>query len=160
MMGPVPEGGSARTVIIAGLVNLAIAAALIGILLAAAGLGLSVLTGSAVWDGAASILIGLLLVVVAASLIRSNASLLLGRSLPPRAVEQIRTELLAVPSVTAVHRLFTTVTGMGEVLVAAHVDFAHAATAAEIIAAADEAERRLATRFPAIRYVFLDPTAG
>ncbi|MET0425190.1 MAG: cation transporter, partial [Actinoplanes sp.] len=50
------------------------AAALIGLILAALGLLLTQLTGSHVWDGVASIAIGLLLFLVAAVLARSNAS--------------------------------------------------------------------------------------
>ncbi|HZM83274.1 MAG TPA: hypothetical protein VFC19_46770 [Candidatus Limnocylindrales bacterium] len=48
---------------------------------------------------------------------------------------------------------------MADVVVAARVKFTDAATAQAITAAADEAERRLSQRFPAIRYVFLDPTS-
>lgn len=58
-------------------------AALIGLLLAAGGLLGGQLTGSGVWDGIASCLIGLLLVYVAWVLGRSNAQLLIGRPLPP-----------------------------------------------------------------------------
>jgi len=58
-----------------------------------------------------------------------------------------------------VEQLFTSVIGMADVVVAARVKFTDAATAQAITAAADEAERRLSQRFPAIRYVFLDPTS-
>ena len=56
--------------------------------------------------------------------------------------------------------LLTMQLGPGEVLVAAKVDFEDEVTGGEIEAASDEAERRLRTRYPAIRYVFLDPTRG
>jgi hypothetical protein len=48
--------------------------------------------------------------------------------------------------------------GPDDVLVAAKVDFDDTATGAAIEAAADEAERRLISIYPSIRYVFLDPT--
>jgi divalent metal cation (Fe/Co/Zn/Cd) transporter len=50
--------------------------------------------------------------------------------------------------------------GPGDILVAAKVDFRDDVSAAEVEAASDEAERRLRARYPAIRYVFLDPTRG
>jgi len=50
--------------------------------------------------------------------------------------------------------------GPGDILVAAKVDFDDEVTGGEIEAASDEAERRLRARYPAIRYVFLDPTRG
>src|SRR6202000_2275298 len=50
-------------------------AALIGLALAAAGGGLHQLTGSAVYDGAASIAIGLLLVAASVALARTNMML-------------------------------------------------------------------------------------
>ncbi|MFF0175166.1 cation diffusion facilitator family transporter [Micromonospora profundi] len=54
--------------------------------------------------------------------------------------------------------LLTMQLGPDDVLVAAKVDFRDDATGAAIEATADEAERRLTGRYPAIRYVFLDPT--
>ncbi|MFC7530796.1 cation diffusion facilitator family transporter [Actinoplanes sp. GCM10030250] len=134
------------------------AAALIGLLLAAAGLGLAQATGSEVWDGVASILIGLLLLVVASVLALSNVSLLVGRSVPRRVHNEIARDIAAIPVVTAVPTLFTMQIGPGEILVAAKVDFADEVSGAAIEEASDEAERRLQERFPEIRYVFLDPT--
>ncbi len=134
------------------------AAALIGLVLAAAGLGLAQLTGSEVWDGVASIAIGLLLLVVAAVLAYSNVTLLVGRAVPRRIRDEIAAELRSVPAVTAVPTLFTMQVGPGEILVAAKVDFDDTADGARIEEASDEAERRLRSRYPGIRYVFLDPT--
>ncbi|GAA2715237.1 cation diffusion facilitator family transporter [Actinoplanes palleronii] len=136
------------------------AAALIGLLVAAAGLGLAQLTGSEVWDGLASIVIGLLLLVVAFVLARSNVSLLVGRAVPRKIHNQIAADLRSIPVVTAVPTLLTMQIGPGDILVAAKVDFDDNAPGREIEAASDEAERRLRERFPEIRYVFLDPTRG
>ncbi|MFD0744247.1 cation transporter [Phytohabitans flavus] len=58
-------------------------AALVGLFLAAAGLGLSHATGQVVWDGLASVAIGLLLLVAASTLARANISLLVGRAATP-----------------------------------------------------------------------------
>ena len=135
-------------------------AALVGLLLAGAGLALAEVTGSAVWDGLASIAIGLLLLVVATILARSNVSLLVGRAVPRRIHNQIAEDLAAIPVVMAVPTLLTMQLGPGDILVAAKVDFDDTASGAEIEEASDEAERRLRTRYPAIRYVFLDPTRG
>lgn len=133
-------------------------AALVGLVLAGAGLGLTQLTGSPVWDGIASIAIGVLLFGVAAVLARANVSLLVGRSVPARLRQVIETELTALPAVESVPTLLTMQLGPNEVLVAAKVDFADDASGAVIEAAADEAEARLRARYPGIRYLFLDPT--
>ncbi|GAB7051981.1 cation diffusion facilitator family transporter [Catenuloplanes indicus] len=136
------------------------AAALTGILLAALGVGLSQLTGDETWDGVASILIGVLLLFVAATLAHSNVSLLVGRAVPRRIHEEIHDEIAALPSVERVSTLLTMQLGPSDVLVAAKVDFTDTATGAEIESAADLAERRLRDRYPNIAYVFLDPTRG
>lgn len=134
------------------------AAALIGILLAAAGVGLSQLTGEEMWDGLASILIGVLLLFVAGTLAHSNVSLLVGRAVPRRIHEEIHDLIAALPSVERVDTLLTMQLGPEEVLVAAKVDFTDAVSGAEIESTADLAERRLHERYPNIAYVFLDPT--
>lgn len=135
-------------------------AALVGLVLAALGLGLTEMTGDEMWDGLASIAIGVLLFLVAAVLARSNASLLVGRSVPRRIHNQIAADLAGIPIVVAVPTLLTMQLGPGDILVAAKVDFDDDVSGGEIEAASDEAERRLRARFPAIRYVFLDPTRG
>jgi cation diffusion facilitator family transporter len=135
-------------------------AALIGLILAAVGLGLAQLTGSEMWDGVASIVIGLLLLVVATVLAHSNVSLLVGRAVPRRIHQQIADDLAGIDVVTAVPTLLTMQLGPGDILVAAKVDFDDTVSGKAIEEASDEAERRLRSRFPGIRYVFLDPTRG
>jgi cation diffusion facilitator family transporter len=135
-------------------------AALIGLVLAAVGVGLAQLTGSEMWDGLASVAIGLLLLLVATILARSNVSLLVGRAVPRRMHNQIADDLCGIPVVSSVPTLLTMQLGPGDILVAAKVDFDDKVTGADIEEASDTAERRLRGRYPQIRYVFLDPTRG
>jgi cation diffusion facilitator family transporter len=135
-------------------------AALAGLLLAAGGLLGGQLTGSGVWDGIASLCIGLLLLYVAWVLGRSNAELLIGRPLPKPIRERIRAELLAVEHIEAVLELTTLVQGPREALVAAKIDFRDISTAAQIEWACEQAEQRLREAFPAVSRVYLDPTPG
>jgi cation diffusion facilitator family transporter len=133
-------------------------AALVGLVLAALGLLLEQLTGDPLWDGLSAILIGVLLILVAGALARANVSLLIGQAVPEALERQLRDEITALDQVDAVPFLLTDVVGPGRLLVAAKVDFRDDATVADIERAADEAERRLVARHPAVRYVFLDPT--
>ena len=135
-------------------------AALVGLVLAALGILGAQLTGSELWDGLASIAIGLLLLVVATILAHSNVTLLVGRAVPRRMHQQIADDLNSIPVVVSVPTLLTMQLGPGDILVAAKVDFDDDATGGEIEAASDDAERRLRGRYPGIRYVFLDPTRG
>jgi divalent metal cation (Fe/Co/Zn/Cd) transporter len=135
-------------------------AALVGLVLAAVGLGITEITGSSVWDGISSVLIGVLLVGVAWSLARANLSLLVGRSAPLGLDAVLRQELESLPQVNAVPVFVSTVVGPRRLLVAAKVEFEDGCTTDDIERAADEAERRLMTLYPGIEYVFLDPTAA
>ncbi|MFH8710629.1 cation diffusion facilitator family transporter [Streptomyces zaomyceticus] len=135
-------------------------AALAGLMLAAGGLLGVQITGSSVWDGVASILIGALLVYVAWVLGRSNAELLIGRPLPKHVRAEVREELLSVPHIVDVVELTTLIQGPGEVLIAAKVDFRDVASAEQVEWACEDAEDQLRERFPSIRRVYLDPTPG
>jgi cation diffusion facilitator family transporter len=134
------------------------AVALVGLVIAALGLLGSQVTGSAVWDGGASIAIGLLLLVAALTLIRSNLSLLIGQSAPDPVEKEIREVLAAQPEVMSVVELLTMYLGPGSLMVAAKIDFRDDATAAGVEIACDEVDRRLRDRYPGISQVFLDPT--
>lgn len=135
-------------------------AAIAGLLLAAGGLIGGQLTGSGVFDGVTSILIGLTLAFVAFTLGRDNMSLLIGRSVPKPVLDQIRAEIDAPGVVDRVGQIAAVLLGPDDVLVAAKVDFVDLASAGDVEQACTDIERRLADRFPAIHQVYLDPTAN
>ena len=139
-------------------VTLEDSAALVGLALAAAGLALTEVTGQGLWDGVSSVLIGVLLVFVAGSLVKSNTSLLVGRSAPLGLDQQLRTDLESMPGVLSVPVFVTTVTGPRRLLVAAKVEFRDDFTTVDLERVADEAEQRMLATFPGIDHVFLDPT--
>ncbi|MGW7430133.1 cation diffusion facilitator family transporter [Streptomyces sp. NPDC054861] len=135
-------------------------AALAGLMLAAGGLLGGQITGSGMWDGVASILIGALLVYVAWVLGRSNAELLIGRPVPRAMRALVVEELLSVPHIVGVLELTTLIQGPEEVMIAAKIDFRDVSSAAQVEWACEEAEQQLRERFPSIRRVYLDPTPG
>ena len=133
-------------------------AAIIGLALAALGLALRQLTGSPVWDGAASITIGVLLVVVAVKLGLDSRDFLIGRAAGPRELELIRDEIESAPGVDALLDLRTMHIGPDHLIVAARVAFSDDISADRAEDVADDVDRRLADRLPLIPHVFLDPT--
>jgi divalent metal cation (Fe/Co/Zn/Cd) transporter len=132
-------------------------AALIGLLLAFAGIGLHQLTGSHVWDGAASIAIGVLLALVAYVLGRTNRGLLIGRQADPRLVRELRDHLVAAPEIEAVVDLQTMLMGTDQVLVCARVDFDDALGAADLERACVRLAAELTAEFGDVTEVFIEP---
>jgi cation diffusion facilitator family transporter len=133
-------------------------AALIGLVLAALGITLHHLTGQGFWDGGASILIGLLLVLVAYALGSQNMKALIGESLPQDTQDEIRRVIDESPGIDSVVELLTMRLSPEDVLVAARVDLDDDASVDELEHAADEVERRLREAHPEVRHLFLDPT--
>jgi cation diffusion facilitator family transporter len=133
-------------------------AALVGIALAALGIGLHDVTGEGYWDGAASIAIGVLLVVVAYELGRQNMRALVGLSVPAELRDSIRDVIADSPGVDSVVEVRTMQLGPGDILVAARIDVDDAATGGDVEDAASAVEQRLRERHPEVRHVFLDPT--
>jgi cation diffusion facilitator family transporter len=133
-------------------------AAVIGLGLAAGGLLLEQLTGSPVWDGAASIAIGALLVVVAVRLAMDNRELLIGRAADPKVQQAIEEEITRTPGVDGLLDLRTMHLGPDSLIVAARVDLADSASADQVEQLADDIDRRLSERLPVTPHVFIDPT--
>jgi cation diffusion facilitator family transporter len=96
-------------------------AALAGIALALAALVLHITTGSALWDGAASLLIGLLLIAVAVVLMRRNLALLTDEAAPADIRERLRQAMGREPWVAEVAELTAVYIGPRHLLVLAHV---------------------------------------
>ncbi|WP_037559984.1 cation diffusion facilitator family transporter [Spirillospora albida] len=133
-------------------------AAMVGLAFAFAGLILREITGSDLWDGLASILIGLLLVVVAVVLGIDSRRLLIGQAAEPSVQREIRAEIAGARGVTGIDELLTMHFGPDDLLVAAKVHFSDAISADEAEDVAEGIDRRLRERLPIVRHVFLDPT--
>jgi cation diffusion facilitator family transporter len=133
-------------------------AALIGLVLAAAGLALRQLTGSGVWDAAASMAIGALLIVVAVRLGLDSRDMLIGRAADPEEQRAIREEIEQTPGVDALIELLTMHLGPDHLLVAARVDFSGDITGDEAEDLATKIDRQLTDRLTVTPHVFIDPT--
>jgi cation diffusion facilitator family transporter len=134
-------------------------AAVTGVVIAAVGVGLHQITGHAAFDGAAAILIGCLLAVVAVGLWRDTRGLLIGESALPEEREAMRSVLCEHADVDHVVELLTMALGPDTLLVAARLDLADGLDSDRIEALSAELESALREAVPAIRYVFLDPTS-
>jgi cation diffusion facilitator family transporter len=133
-------------------------AAVIGLALAAFGLLMQQLTGSPVWDGGASIAIGVLLIVVAFRLGMDSRELLIGRSADPRVLDIIREEIEKTPGVDRLLGLQTMHVGPDSLIVAARVALNDDSSADQVEDLAEDIDHRLSERLPVTPYVFIDPT--
>ena len=131
--------------------------AVIGILLAAAGVAMHQLTGSAVWDGAASLAIGVLLTVVAFLLAQATKALLIGRQADSRMVRGIEQWLEEQPEIEDVVDLMTMQTGTDRVLVCARVDVVDDYSAGEMEQAFTRIDGELRDAFEDVDEVFIQP---
>jgi cation diffusion facilitator family transporter len=128
-------------------------AALVGLALALVALVLHLVTGSAVWDGAASLLIGLLLIVVAFVLMRRNVSLLIDEAAPAEIRERLREGVAAEPWVAEVVELTAVYIGPRQLMVLAHVV---PVADADLLGGVDRLRRRLLS-LPAVAAVEITP---
>lgn len=132
-------------------------AALVGLLLAFAGVGLHQLTGSGLWDGVASLLIGLLLTGVAYVLGRTNMRLLIGRQANARLVRAIHERLAGDAGISEVVDLLTMTVGTDQVLLCARVDVDDALSAAEVERLCVRLADELHDEFADLDEIFLEP---
>ena len=136
------------------------AAALMGLLVAAVGIALSHRFAMPELDGAASLVIGVLLAGVAILLIRESHGLLIGEGIRPETARAIRSLALAQPAVRDVGRVLSMYIGPDDVLVTMDLDFADGTAAAEAGAAIAALERQVRERFPMIKRLFIEAGAA
>jgi cation diffusion facilitator family transporter len=133
-------------------------AALIGIALAALGLGLSALTENSVYDGAASVAIGLVLAVIAFFLGRDTKALLIGEAALPEEREVLTRVFEDHEDVDELIEMLTMALGPDSLLLAAKFDPASHLDSDGVENLASELERQLREGVPEVTQVFLDPT--
>lgn len=135
-------------------------AALVGLLIAAVGIAGSHAFDLPQLDGAASVLIGVLLAGVAVLLVRASRGLLIGEGIRPETASAIRGIALAQPGVSEVGRVLSMYVGPDDVLVTMDIEFAHDTSADQAAAAIAAAEAEVRAQFPKIRRLFIEAGAA
>jgi len=134
-------------------------AALAGLVLAFLGIFLSTRLDAPWIDGAASILIGVLLCLVSVVMIYESKGLLVGEGVARPTIEGVRAILSADPSVERVDKLLTLYLGPQEVMLAVELRFRADMNVADIRSTLSRLNRAIRERYPKIRRIFLDTTA-
>jgi cation diffusion facilitator family transporter len=135
-------------------------AALVGIALALVGIAADQLTGSGVFDPAASVAIGLLLIAVAGWMGHDTAELLIGGAARPNERDALWRTLEEFDQVDSVVELLTMTLGPNSLLVAARIDLADGLDEDDIEQLSDEIEKQLSQVVPDVTEVFLDATTA
>ena len=115
-------------------------AAMAGLVIAGVGLGLAAATGNSVWDGVASITIGVLLALVAVVLAIETKALLIGEAASRSDRAAVRIAVLSQPEVVSVGRLLTMHLGPDMILVNMEVDLRDGLTDRQIEEVVDAIE--------------------
>ena len=138
-------------------------AALLGLVVAFFGVLLSHLLDAPFLDGAASVVIGCILVVAALWLAYESRSLLVGEAADPQMVADIRRIVLDDPAVTGLGVVLTMHLGPDDVLLNIEVLFTPGLPAEDIHAAVHRIEERINEPYPEVSRIFIEveaPSAG
>jgi cation diffusion facilitator family transporter len=131
-------------------------AALLGIVVAFLGVLLGHTLSNPYLDGAASIIIGLILATVAGFLSYESRDLLVGESADADVLQAIRRLAEADPAVVGVSRPLTMHFGPEQVLLNLDIEFRPDLSASEITAAVDRLEAGIRKERPSIKRIFIE----
>ncbi|HDH26836.1 MAG TPA: cation diffusion facilitator family transporter [Actinobacteria bacterium] len=132
-------------------------AAIVGLTVAGAGLALTRITGSTMWDGLASIVIGVLLGIVAVLLASETKELLVGEAADRSDRSAVRAVVLSVEEVDGIGKLLTMHMGPDEVLVNIEVDMRDDLTGEEVEAVMRRIETAIRGVLPEAGDIFVEP---
>ena len=135
-------------------------AAMAGIIAAAIGLTLALVTGDPFYDGAASIVIGLILGLTAFLLAYESKGLLIGEAADPQLVENLHALACSMPGVVGVGDVLTVHSSPDQITVMMNVDFNDDIRAGEVEQAVCRIEEEAQQRWPQVRRLFVRPMQG
>jgi cation diffusion facilitator family transporter len=135
-------------------------AAMAGILAAALGLMLSQITGDPFFDGAASVVIGVILGLTAMLLAYESKGLLIGESADPVLVENLRALAGGQPGVVGVGHVLTVHSSPDQITVMMNVDFRDDLPAGDVERIVCRVEEEARRRWPQVRSLFVRPMHG
>jgi cation diffusion facilitator family transporter len=131
-------------------------AAMLGLIVAAAGIFLSQITGNPIYDGIASIIIGLILAATAAWLAYETKSLLIGESANKEVIQGIRKIAQSHHHIQHVNEVLTLHMGPDFILLNLSVDFVNTASAGEVEKSIAGLNRDIKQADPRIKRIFVE----
>ncbi|TVT37807.1 cation diffusion facilitator family transporter [Hymenobacter setariae] len=132
---------------------------LLGLLIAFLGVFLSHLLNQPVLDGVASVLIGLLLLVVAGLLLRETKSLLLGEPAEPALLEKITELVRAEVTIVNTAPPLSSYLSPHELLVVLPVEFSPDLPAAQLTKTVKQLRTAIEAAYPDVKHIFIQPTS-
>lgn len=135
-------------------------AAMLGLIVALIGVWLGEATGNPIFDGIASIFIGLILGATAWWLAYETKGLLIGERANREVVNGIRRIVRAQAAVNHVNEVLTMHMGPEFILVNVSVDFADDIHTGQVEEAAAEMDREIKKKFPNVKRVFIEAEAS
>ncbi len=131
-------------------------AAMLGLVVAMLGIWIAVTFDMPVFDGAASILIGVILAGTALVLALETKGLLIGEAAAPEIVEEIKALIHAQPAIVALNEIRTLHRGPNDVLLALSVDYEDEIPAGVVERTNTELELAIKERFPVVKRLFIE----
>ena len=135
-------------------------AAMAGIITAAVGLALTEFTGNPFFDGAASIVIGIILGLTATFLAYESKGLLIGEAADPKLVEGLRQLARSKSGVVGVGHVLTIHSSPDQITAMINVDFQDDIPARDVERIVCEVEQEARERWPQVRRLFVRPMQG
>lgn len=114
-------------------------------------------TGILIFDGIASMLIGLILAAVAVFMGNETRSLLLGESADPKLIKKVNAIFDAEESINHIIYIKSLQLGPEDILISVKAEFNHRLTSREISALINGIEKEIRTRYPDIKKIFIEP---
>ena len=131
--------------------------AMVGIIAAAVGLAISQYTGDPRFDGAASIIIGLILALIAFFLAYESKALLIGEAADPEVINALRQLVAVRRGVTAVGEVLTVHSAPDQITAMLSVDFDDGISARDVERLVCEIEQDAADRLPIVHRLYIRP---
>ena len=132
-------------------------AAMAGLVVAAIGLAISQLSGNPFFDGAASVVIGIILGLTSWLLAVESKGLLIGEAADSELVEGLRQLTLGHSEVTGVGEILTIHSAPDQITAMMSVDFQDSISAGQVEAIVDRIECEAANRWPEVKRLYLRP---
>lgn len=132
-------------------------AAMAGILTAGVGVFLSHYTGNSFYDGAASVVIGVILAITAALLAYESKGLLIGEAADPEMVKDLGDRIADKAGVVGVGHVLTVHSAPDQITAMINVDFDDTISAGSVEKIVRDVEREAHERWPDLRRLFIRP---